>query len=97
MVPHPLTPLYNEYKDRLIYDQEDYEKWNFGDVLIYPSNMSLRQYYWEILKFGIPVNLSLYSIKYMLKEFPLKNTLKMAFGFNQSIKVYIKNIFKRGN
>ena len=97
LVPHPLTPLYNEYKDRLIYDQEDYEKWNFGDVLIYPSNMSLRQYYWEILKFGIPVNLSLYSIKYMLKEFPLKNTLKMAFGFNQSIKVYIKNIFKRGN
>ena len=97
LVPHPLTPLYNEYKDRLIYDQEDYEKWNFGDVLIYPSNMSLRQYYWEILKFGIPVNLSLYSIKYMLKEFPLKNTLKMAFGFNQSIKVYIKNILKREN
>lgn len=95
LVPHPLTPLYKEYKDRLIYDVEDYEKWNFGDVLIYPSNMSLRRYYWEILKFGIPVNLRWYSIKYMLREFPLKNTFRMAFGFNQSIKVYIKNIFSK--
>ncbi len=95
LVPHPLTPLYKEYKDRLIYDVEDYEKWNFGDVLIYPSNMSLRRYYWEILKFGIPVNLRWYSIKYMFREFPLKNTLRMAFGFNQSIKVYLKNIFSK--
>ena len=95
LVPHPLTPLYNEYKDRLIYDQEDYEKWNFGDVLIYPSKMTLKQYYWEILKFGIPINLNWYSIKYMLTAFPLKNTLRMIFGFNQSIKIYIKNIFSR--
>lgn len=93
LVPHPLTPLYEEYKDRLIYDQEDYEKWNFGDVLIYPSQMTLKQYYWEILKFGIPINLNFYSVKYMLTAFPLKNTLRMIFGFHQSIKVYIKNIF----
>lgn len=95
LVPHPLTPLYNEYKDRLIYDQEDYEKWNFGDVLIRPSKMSLKQYYWEVLKFGIPINLNWYSIKYMLTAFPLRNTFKMIFGFNQSIKVYLKNIFSR--
>ena len=95
LVPHPLTPLYNEFKDRLIYDQEDYEKWNFGDVLIYPSKMTLKEYYWEVLKFGIPINLNLYSVKYMLTAFPLKNTLKMVFGFNQSIKVYLKNIFSR--
>lgn len=92
LVPHPLTPLYEEYKDRLIYDQEDYEKWNFGDVLIRPSKMTLKQYYWEILKFGIPINLNFYSVKYMLTAFPLKNTLRMIFGFHQSIKVYIKNI-----
>ena len=95
LVPHPLTPLYNEFKDRLIYDQEDYEKWNFGDVLIRPSKMSLKQYYWEVLKFGIPINLNWYSIKYMLTAFPLRNTFKMIFGFNQSIKVYLKNIFSR--
>ena len=95
LVPHPLTPLYNEFKDRLIYDQEDYEKWNFGDVLIRPSKMSLKQYYWEVLKFGIPINLNWYSVKYMLTAFPLRNTFKMIFGFNQSIKVYLKNIFSR--
>lgn len=92
LVPHPLTPLYEEYKDRLIYDQEDYEKWNFGDVLIRPSKMTLKQYYWEILKFGIPINLNFYSVKYMLTAFPLRNTFRMIFGFHQSIKVYVKNI-----
>lgn len=95
LVPHPLTPLYNEYKDRLIYEQEDYEKWNFGDVLIYPSKMSLKRYYFEVLKFGIPINLNWHSIKYMLKTFPIKNNIRMIFGFNQSIRVYIKNIFSR--
>ncbi len=95
LVPHPLTPLYEEYKDRLIYKKEDYEKWNFGDVVIYPSKMTLKEYYWEVLKFGLPVNLNWYSVKYTLRTFPLKNTLRMVFGFNQIISVYLKNIFSK--
>ncbi len=95
LVPHPLTPLYNQYKDRLIYPKEDYEKWNFGDVLIYPSKMSLKEYYWEVLKFGIPINLNWWSIKYMLTAFPIKNTLKMIFGFDLVIKIYLRNMFSK--
>ena len=57
--------------------------------------MSLKQYYFQVLKFGIPINLNLYSIKYMLKEFPFKNNIRMMFGFRQSIGVYIKNILSR--
>ena len=97
LVPHPLTPLYEEYKDRLIFAKEDYEKWSFGDVVIYPSKMTLRRYYWEVLKLGIPANLNWHSIKYSLKTFPLKNTLRMMFGFNQIIKIYTKNILAGGN
>lgn len=89
--PHPLTPLFNEYKDRLLYDEEDYDKWNFGDVLIMPSKMSLKEYYWEVLKFTFGVNLNLHSVKYTLKAFPISNTLRMLFGFNTLISVYIKN------
>lgn len=92
--PHPLTPLFQEYKDRLLYDEVDYEKWNFGDVLIMPSKMSLRQYYWEVLKFTFGVNLNWHSVKYTLRTFPLKNTLRMVFGFNTLIGVYIKNFRK---
>ncbi|WP_313163377.1 B12-binding domain-containing radical SAM protein [Sedimentibacter sp.] len=95
LVPHPLTPLYDEFKDRLIYEKEDYDKWNFGDVLIYPSKISLKAYYWEVLKLTLKVNGNRHSVKYTLKTFPIKNTLKMVFGFNSLFKVYIKNFLTR--
>lgn len=94
--PHPLTPLFEQYKDRLLYDETDYEKWNFGDVLIMPSKMSLRRYYWEVLKFTFGVNLNWHSLKYTVKAFPIGNTLRMLFGFNTLISVYIKNFWNAG-
>lgn len=93
--PHPLTPLFEEYRDRLLYDETDYDKWNFGDVLIRPSKMSLRAYYFEVLKFTFGVNLNWHSLKYTVKEFPIQNTLRMLFGFNTILSVYIKNFLFR--
>ncbi len=97
LVPHPSTPLYNQYKDRLIHKKEDYEKWNFGDVMIKPSKMSLRQYYFEVLKFGLFIDSNWHSTKYGLKTFPLKNSLGMMWGFRQIFKVYFKNILFGSN
>jgi len=94
LVPHPLTPLYDQYKDRLIYSAEDYEKWNFGDVLIMPSKLGLRQYYWQVIKLALKVNGNLYSVRYTLKTFPLKNTMRMVFGFNTLFGVYVKNMLR---
>ncbi len=94
--PHPLTPLFEQYKDRLLYDETDYDKWNFGDVLIMPSKMTLRQYYWEVLKFTFGVNLNPHSVWYTLKTFPIRNTMKMLFGFNTLIGVYISNFRAAG-
>lgn len=94
--PHPLTPLFAQYRDRLLYDETDYDKWNFGDVLIMPSKMSLRRYYWEVLKFTFGVNLNWHSVKYTLKAFPIGNTMRMLFGFNTLISVYIKNFWNAG-
>ncbi|HOQ16962.1 MAG: radical SAM protein [Epulopiscium sp.] len=93
LVPHFLTPLYKQYKDRLIYPRDDYEKWSFGDVIIYPSKMSLRRYYFEVLKLGIPANFNWCTIKYCFTTFPVKRNIGLMFGFDQILKVYIKNIF----
>lgn len=43
---NPLTPflnlpLYDKYKDRLLYPSEDYKSWSFGQVMIRPSKLSL--------------------------------------------------------
>lgn len=94
LVPHPLTPLYEQYKERLIYTKDQYEKWNFGDVLIMPSKMTLKEYYLEVIKLAIGINLNFNSIKYSFKNIPTKNLMKVIFGFKSLFGVYIKNYFK---
>jgi len=94
LVPHPLTPLYDQYEDRLIYKVADYDKWNFGDVLIYPSKMTLRAYYFQVLKLAIVVNFNTYSVNYTLKNIPAKNTLNMILGFKNLFGVYLKNMLR---
>lgn len=95
LVPHPMTSLYDTYKSRLLYPVEAYDKWNFGDVLIRPSQMSLKAYYWEVIKLTLKVNCNWHSVKYTLRAFPLKNTLKMVFGFKTLFTVYLKNFTTR--
>lgn len=97
LVPHPLTPLYEEYKDRLIYPKEEYDKWNFGDVLIKPSKMSLKAYYWAVLKLAVRVNMNFHALRYIRKNIPLKNSIKMTLGFKSLLGVYVKNILRKGN
>lgn len=92
LVPHFLTPLYNQYKDRLIYPKEEYEKWSFGDVIIYPSKMSLRRYYFEVMKLGVLANFNMCTLKYCFTAFEFKKVIKLMFGFDQIIKVYLKNM-----
>ena len=96
LVPHFLTPLYKQYEDRLIYPKEDYEKWSFGDVVVYPSKMSLRRYYFEILRLGIPANFNMCTIKYCLRTFPFKHNLKLMFSFDTIFTNYVGNIIKGG-
>jgi hopanoid C-3 methylase len=95
LVPHPLTNLYETYKERLIYSVEEYDKWNFGDVLIYPSKMSLKAYYVQVLKLAIVVNFNRTAVNYTRKNIPLRNSLKMVLGFNNLFGVYVKNMFIR--
>ena len=97
LVPHPLTPLYDEYKDRLIYPVEEYEKWNFGDVLIKPSKMTLKAYYWEVLKLAVKINLNSNAIRYIRKNVLLRNSIKMTLGFWPLLSVYVKNIMRKEN
>lgn len=95
LVPHFLTPLYKQYEDRLIYPRDDYEKWSFGDVIVYPSKMSLRRYYFEVLKIGVPANFNLCTIRYCLRTFSFKQNFGLIFGFDQILKVYLKNMLKK--
>lgn len=89
LTPFPNLPIYNEYEDRLLYRADDYEKWSFGQVIIKPSKMNLRKYYWELLKTNIYVNLFINKKTEMLKHFGFKNVIRLVIGSLDSFKKYV--------
>ena len=89
LTPFPNLPLYQEYGDRLLVTEKDYERWSFGQVTVMPSNMSLRRYYLEILKTNLYVNLPLENIKYLTKRFGIFSIFRL---FRGSVTLFIKYI-----
>ncbi len=89
LTPFPGLPLYSIYKDRLLHAKEDYGRWSFGEVLIRPSKLSLRKYYYEILKTILYINLVTNNPGYMVEKFGLKTLFRISIG---SIKVFLRYI-----
>lgn len=89
LTPFPNLPLYKEYKARLIFSIDDYEKWSFGQVAIRPGNMSLRQYYYQMLVTNLYINLSMNQSTEMLKRFGFKSMYRLSLGsFKAGIKYF---------
>lgn len=82
---YPLNPFYDKgltekYQTILIYKNEMRANRYPGYVLIKPVNMSLREYYIEILK------TTLYSYRYCLLKFPIK------YGFKDSLSFFWRSV-----
>ncbi|MCQ1530355.1 B12-binding domain-containing radical SAM protein [Lutispora saccharofermentans] len=95
LTPFPNLPMYKKYEDRLLYNAKDYEKWSFGQVMIRPSGMSLRRYYWELLVTNLYVNIFVNKKTEMIDRYGLMNIIRIFTGslkaFNKYISLMIKN------
>lgn len=90
LTPFPNLPMYKTYKDRLLFNEEDYEKWSFGQVIISPSKMNLRSYYFELLKTNLYVNIFVNKKTEMLRHYGLKNIVRFIIGGGKALNKYIK-------
>lgn len=96
LTPFPGLPMYTRYKDRLLYKAEDYEKWSFAQVMIKPSQISLRRYYYELLKTNLYVNICINNNTEMVKSFGGKNVFRIIKGSIKAAKKYFVLAY-RGN
>lgn len=94
LTPFPNLPLYDQYKDRLLFAKTDYEAWSFGKVSIRPSKMTLRRYYYEVLKVILYINLRMNSAPYMIKRFGPSTLLRITKGSIKVLPVYIRLMLK---
>ncbi|WP_028830246.1 B12-binding domain-containing radical SAM protein [Proteocatella sphenisci] len=96
LTPFPGLPLYEEYKDRLLYKADDYEKWSFGQMIIRPSKISIRSYYYQLMITYLYVNLFINSNTDMLKKYGPSNVFRIATGAIKASKNYIRLMIKGG-
>ena len=94
LTPFPNLPLYNQYKDRLLIREDEFEQWSFGKVSIKPSKLSLRRYYYEILKTLLFINLRCNSTAYMIKRFGFSTLYRVGIGSMKVLPTYIKLMMK---
>lgn len=96
LTPFSILPLYKEYSNRLLIDRNEYEKWNFGEVSIMPSQMSLRRYYLEILLSNLYVNLFMNNTVYLVRKFGIVTLVRLLSGSIRLMKRYIVLMLRCG-
>jgi radical SAM superfamily enzyme YgiQ (UPF0313 family) len=95
LTPFPGLPIYKEFKDRLLFPEDDHERWSFGQVVVMPSQMSLRSYYWELMKTYLYINLMSNKSTEMLKKYGLKSLFRIGMGSARLSIKYLNLILKQ--
>jgi hopanoid C-3 methylase len=80
LTPFLQIPFFKLYEDRLLFARDDYEKWSFSQVVIRPSRMRLRRYYYEVLKSYLYINLWSNNLGCLVRRFGPGTVLRLARG-----------------
>lgn len=97
----PLTPLkgtsiYDSYKKDFIIDENDFEKWDLAHLVLRPMHMSVRMFYFEILKSYYRVVMRPKKTIRLIRKYGLKENIKMLVGSSLVSLQYLKKILRGG-
>jgi radical SAM superfamily enzyme YgiQ (UPF0313 family) len=90
LTPFPNLPMFIHYSDRLLVPVDHYQAWSFGKVTIRPSRLSLRRYYWEMLKTVFYINFRMNSAAYMVQRFGAGTVLRLTAGSLRVLHAYLR-------
>ena len=93
----PLTPLrgtelYEQYKKDFIIREDEYEKWDLAHLVVKPSKISVRKYYWYTMLLYYKITVNPKSAIYMIKKYGLHDTLKLSIGAFKVNLQYLKKL-----
>lgn len=94
LTPLPGTEIYNDYKDKILVSRKDYAMWDLAHIVLKPEYMSIRQYYYQIIKTYARIVLRWDNIIKMLKKYGIKEVVKMWWGSQFVTMQYIKKIIR---
>lgn len=94
LVPLPGTPIYDDYKGRLLLDEKEYEKWDLTHLAIMPTKLSPTSYYFEIIRGYFRTTASFSSLNYIRRKCGLKVAIKCFRGAMKMLWHYIKMMWE---
>ena len=94
LVPLPGTPIYDDYKGRLLLDEKEYEKWDLTHLAIMPTKLSPTSYYYEIIRGYFRTTASLSSLNYIRKKCGMKVAVKCFRGAMKMLWHYIRMMWE---
>ena len=94
LTPLPGTEIYDDYKDKILVSRKDYAMWDLAHIVLEPKYMSIRQYYYQIIKTYAGIVLRPDNIIKMLKKYGIKEVAKMWWGSQFVTLQYIGKIIR---
>ena len=94
LTPLPGTEIYDDYKDKILVSRKDYAMWDLAHIVLEPNYMSIRQYYYQIIKTYARIVLRPDNIIKMLKKYGIKEVAKMWWGSQFVSFQYIGKIIR---
>jgi radical SAM superfamily enzyme YgiQ (UPF0313 family) len=94
LTPLPGTEIFNEYKDKLLFDRNEYEKWDLTHIVIQPTQMSISRFYLEIIKAYLGSTSSIKTYVYIQKKYGRKMANKSFRGALHILIQYILLMIK---
>lgn len=90
LVPLPGTAIYDDYKNKLLLNPKEYEKWDLTHLAIMPTKLTPTHYYHQIIKGYFKTSTSLSSVWYIYKRCGARVALKCVRGAMKMWWHYVK-------
>lgn len=92
--PLPGTEPFLEYKEDLLIPRSDYEKWDLAHLVVKPAKMSVRAYYFNIVKLYYKVTMHPKNLLEMIKQYGISENLKLSSGAMRITMQYLLKMLK---
>ncbi|MGD9566714.1 MAG: radical SAM protein [Sedimentibacter sp.] len=94
LTPLPGTEIFDSYTSSLLFERESYELWDMAHVVLKPEFMSIREFYFELLKSYYRVIMRPTHLIFLIKKYGMKANLKMLVGSSLVNLQYIQKIVR---
>ncbi len=94
LTPMPNTKLFDQYKDKAIIPYKEHEKWDMAHLVLQPEKLTVREFYFQILKLYYLLSLRPKSALYMIKKYGFFETMKLSYGAMHVALQYVIKIIK---